>query len=1174
MGIGPKASWSICTGFLALAVTACAVPRDCAAAAVSHAAQRPLPQLVPPGSANADRAKRRLARIIAAQLPLSFEANQGQANGRVRFLSRGPGYSLCLEKTAAVLALTVPCRERTDRDLHPLSGAAKAGKSSSTTVRMEVMGGDRDSPVIGMEPLPGRVNYFIGNNPRKWRTNIPTYARVCYRDIYPGIDLAYYGQQHRLEYDFIVGPGQDPRAIRLRLQGARQVRVDRRGDLLVRTATGVVRWQKPVIYQKSGGTRRRVAGEYVVCDRRTIGFRVAAFDHKKPLIIDPVLAFSTFLGGQDIDYSHGIAADGSGNAYITGDTYSADFPAANALEPQSHDNSRDIGFVAKVDTIHSVLLYSTYFGGESPDWGSDWGQAIAVDGTGSAYVTGLTQSTDFPTINAMQPLLNRDGRVGSGESDGFVLKLNPTGSALLYSTYLGGTGHDRGTGIAADATGNAYVTGQTDSADFPTVNPAQAHFAGGNNSGGGDAFVCKLNAAGSALLYSTYLGGSGADGAAGIAVDASGSAYVAGATFSHDFPALHAVQPRYGGGKCDAFVTKLNPTGSALVYSTYLGGQGADVITGIAVDAAGSAYVVGSTSSPDFPVANALQPSIAGQPDPKYGYAPDGFVARLNGDGSALTFSTYLGGSAPDSANGIALDAAGNIYVAGGTESPDFPVVNAFQSSINGHAVPNYGFPSDGFVTKLDNLGSRLIYSTYLGGQKSDGAWGVAVDSASSVYVTGPTSSTDFPLVRPLQTELGGGIDPTQYDAFVVKISDSAPAPLADTQPPTTRAMAMPALNDGGWNTTPVAIDLTARDDGGSGVKAIRYVLTGAQTGSDLISGSHVTIRMVKDGVSVLTYYAVDNAGNQESAHTLPVRIDMTPPSSTITATPPPIALDWNNSPVMIRVHASDNPGGSGVKEIRYEVSGAQQEIGAVAGDTLFLTISADGSTRLAVYVVDNAGNQEAPSAGYVMIDSVPPVTMVTASPPPDAGGGNGTPMTLTLRAADSGPSPYLSNAFLQIHYSLTGAQTGSGVVYGDHARVDVTADGATTLTYYAVDFVGNQERPKSLVIHIDKSAISGDTQPPVTTAVATPPPNADGENQGPVKVSLDAVDLGGSGIYELHYSLSGAQTGGDVVNSSHVEFYVQYVGITTITYYAVDNALNQESPKVLTIRIAGAGPN
>jgi beta-propeller repeat-containing protein len=688
------------------------------------------------------------------KLPLHFEANQGQMDAQVKFLSRGSRHTLFLTPSEAVLVFTTPQRTTKGR----LSGARvrpeDGAQVTRTVLRMTFVGASAEPRLVGMEELPGKANYFIGNDLAKWRTNVSTYAKVQYENVYRGIDLVYYGQQRQLEYDFVVRPGANPQTIVLGFQGADRLEVDAQGDLVLHTSAGVIRQRKPVIYQEVEGRRREIAGGYVLEGVNQVGFKVAAYDASRPLVIDPTLFYSTYLGGSDFETGRGIAVDASGNAYVTGVTYSANFPTtAGAFQPAFGNSD---AFVTKLNSTGSALVYSTYLGGGS---GFDGGLGIVVDAAGNAYVTGETISTDFPTTpGAFQPAYG-------GNSDAFMTKLNSTGSGLVYSTYLGGSDIEAGLGVAVDVLSNAYVTGLTWSSDFPTTPGAfQATSGGGSN----DAFVTKLDPTGAALVYSTYLGGSGFDLGLGIVVDAAGNAYVTGETVSTGFPTTPgAFQPAFAGPGRDAFVTKLDLTGSGLVYSTYLGGSREETGFGIAVDVLSNAYVTGVTYSADFPTTpGAFQATSRG------GFN-DAFVTKLNSTGSGLVYSTYLGGSDQDEGHGIAVDALANAYVAGLTSSPDFPTtLGAFQPNIDG--LDTNG---DAFVAKLNSTGSGLVYSSYLGGGSSfDTGNGIALDALPNpnAYVTGDTGSPDFPTTRgAFQTAFGGG----GGDAFVAQITEAEVPP-------------------------------------------------------------------------------------------------------------------------------------------------------------------------------------------------------------------------------------------------------------------------------------------------------------------------------------------------------------------------------------------------------------
>jgi beta-propeller repeat-containing protein len=765
------------------------------------------------------------------KLPLMFEANRGQTDRRVKFLSRGPGYTLFLTPTEAVLALRG--RETVTRSSatspRPTEGE---GQGEGATLRMQFKGANPTPRASGLEPLPGIVNYFIGNDPKRWRTNIPTYQKVQYQNVYPGIDLVYYGSnQRQLEYDFVVRPGADPNEIVLGFQGVDRLEVNTQGDLVLHTAAGPIRQRKPVIYQEVDGVRTAIAGGYVLNAPSQVSFQLAAYDRSRPLIIDPVLVYSTYLGGSVGDGGNGIAVDAAGAAYVTGGTNSPDFTAGCTAPCTVLDGSfggvqfgESDAFVTKLNATGTALVYSTYLGG---GFGPDVGSGIAVDASGAAYVTGFTGSPDF-NAGCTAPCTVLDASLGSA-LDAFVTKLNSLGNGLVYSTYLGGSGIDSGSGIAVDAAGAAYVTGATESMDFTagcTAPCTVLDSTGGGPSGSRrsfDAFVTKLNATGTALIYSTYLGGSSSDGGRGIAVDASGAAYVTGSTESTDFTAgctapCTVLDSTGGGPNRDAFLTKLNATGTALIYSTYLGGSLTEDGVGIAVDAAGAAYATGLTTSADFTEGCTAPCTVL---DASLGGDEDAFVTKLNATGTALVYSTFLGGGSFDDGRGIAVDASGAAAVTGLTFSPDFTAGCTAPCTVLDASL---GGAQDAFVTKLNSLGNGLVYSTYLGGSGTNNeiGLGIAVDAAGAAYVTGSTSSTDFTTTTgAFQTTLGGG----GGDAFVTKIAEIGSTatltlqPPADTNPVNTQHCVTATVEDAGGNPT---LGIT-----------VRFTVTGSVTTSE-----------------------------------------------------------------------------------------------------------------------------------------------------------------------------------------------------------------------------------------------------------------------------------------------------------------------------------------------------
>jgi Bacterial Ig-like domain (group 3)/Beta-propeller repeat len=820
-----------------------------------------------------------LAGIGAAygQLPMSFEANQGQTASQVGFLSRGSGYSLFLTPDQAVLSLQSPAA----------SGAAT--QTAGDVLQMQLVGANAAPVVAGLDQLPGTSNYLIGDDPSQWHTDVPSFAKVAEQDVYPGVDLVYYGNQSQLEYDFDVAPGTDPGVIRLAFQGVKSTTLDTGGDLVLHTAGGDVVEEAPVLYQDIGGTRQAVPGAYIPEADGQVGFAVGAYDRSKPLVIDPILSYSSYLGGSGNDEGLGIAVDAAGDAYLTGYTTSMDFPTTpGAFQPAPADVNTE-AFVTKLNPAGTALVYSTYLGGGVLAAGNDvengsYGSGIAVDAAGDAYITGTTGTTDFPTVDPIQAT-NRGG------NDAFITKLNPTGSALIYSTYLGGRYDDEGAGIAVDAAGDAYVTGFTYSNDFPTENPLQP-ILGNPPDTFPEAFVAKFNTAGSALVYSTYLGGSGYTRGNGIAVDAAGEAYITGITNSPDFPITPgAFQPASAGELFYAFVTKLDPAGSALVYSTCLGGgtlirNGSNNVTGsggtgIAVDAVGDAYITGETSTTDFPTVNPFQAADDG--------GNDAFVTKLNPAGTALIYSTYLGGSGGDYATGIAVDAAGDAYVTGATATLDYVPgtynTNNFPTTPNAFQ-PNFGGgPENAFVTELDAAGSALVYSTFLGGSGADSGTGIAVDAAGDAYLTGTAGSSDFPTVNPFQPNRAS---PEGYsNAFVSKI---APDQVVNTGTVTTLT---PSANPSSFGQ-PVTFSASVTVQGaGVATGTVTFLEGTVVLGTGILDGDGLatfsTSSLSVGDHTITAAYGGDPSFAASSSSPVDVTIDATalaPTTTTLTASP------------------------------------------------------------------------------------------------------------------------------------------------------------------------------------------------------------------------------------------------------------------------------------------------
>ena len=678
-----------------------------------------------------DMGDKRVVLQKAMSLQMPFIANEGQVAEEVGFYARTFGGTIHVTKKGEMVysfSQVEPTEKATDRDSMP--------KTVKSLALKETLVGASVTNPQGNDRAKTKVNYFVGNDKDKWKTNISTYNSVDFEDVYKGIDLSLKAYGKTVEKVFTVKPGANPESIKLKMEGAKSLRITDKGELEVETGLGAVRFSEPVAYQQKNGKQHKVQVAYRL-DNDTYGFMVSVYDKSLSLIIDPILSYSTYLGGSDLDWANKIAVDGSGNAYVTGLTFSTDFPTQNPYQATFAGpvGGSDI-FVAQLSADGSSLNYSTYLGGANNEWANN----IAVDSSGNAYVTGATTSADFPTQNPYQA-------THAGGEDAFVAQLSADGSSLNYSTYLGGGSDETGHGIAVDGSGNAYVTGSTSSTDFPTQNAYQATHAG--PVGGVDGFVAQFSAAGNSLNYSTYLGGNSQDIGFGIAVDGSGNAYVTGVTSSTDFPTQNPYQATFAGpvGGNDVFMAQLSAAGNSLNYSTYLGGSGSEWVDGIAVDGSGNAYVVGYTLSTDFPTQNAYQATHAG---PVGG--SDGFVAQLSAAGNSLNYSTYLGGSGGEYVHEIAVDAAGKTWVTGSTSSTDFPTQNAYQPAYAGGS-------SDGFVAQFSAAGNSLNYSTYLGGSGAEAGHGIALDGVGNAYVTGRTLSTDFPTANPYQATLLGTDD-------------------------------------------------------------------------------------------------------------------------------------------------------------------------------------------------------------------------------------------------------------------------------------------------------------------------------------------------------------------------------------------------------------------------------
>jgi hypothetical protein len=699
--------------------------------------------------------------------PVMFIQNVGQFADGARFQVRGGDKTIWLAEDALWVTVSEQGSRGAEEQgsggaevhaplhLRPPAPQPKRG----VNIRLSFPGANPHPRLEPFHRLDTVVSYFIGNDPAKWHVAVPVWGGVRYVDLYPGVDLELTGENGQVVPRLVAHPGADLSAVRLRVEGAKEVALLPSPDvgrgaggegLLLRTALGDFtlplfqvegRSAEPAQAQRVDGLAFEVSHPFTAGNEAVNA--PSSIVHSQQAVS---LLYAGFLGGSNYDYGYGIAVDSSGNAYVTGYTGSNDFPAV--VGPDLSHNGNTDAFVAKVNPSGTALVYAGFLGGS----GSDYGRGIAVDASGNAYVTGETDSSDFPAV------VGPDTSHNGGYEDAFVAKVNPSGTALVYSGFLGGSGWDDGYGIAVDASGNAYVTGYTWSSDFPAVvGPDTSH------NGDGDAFVAKVNPSGTALVYAGFLGGSGWDLGEGIAVDASGNAYVTGETRSSDFPAVVGPDTSYNGGG-DAFVARVNPSGTALVYAGFLGGWSYDHGCGIAVDSSGNAYVTGGTRSSDFP-------AVVG-PDLSHNGHNDAFVAKVNPSGTALVYAGFLGGSGWDYGYGIAVDSSGNAYVTGYTVSSDFPAVVGPDLSHNGD--------TDAFVAKVNPSGTALVYAGLLGGSGWDEGHGIAVDSSGNAYVTGVTESSDFPAVVGPDTSYNSG----DGDAFVAKVGAGGGGPFTGTISP------------------------------------------------------------------------------------------------------------------------------------------------------------------------------------------------------------------------------------------------------------------------------------------------------------------------------------------------------------------------------------------------------
>ncbi len=942
--------------------------------------------------------------------PIRFEENRGQASAEYRYLGRTPQGTLALAPSGMDLLL------------------------ARQTVRTRLSGANPDTHMEPFDPLPVRTSYFQGADAREWKAGIANYARIRYHGVYPGIDLVFYGRDNALEYDFVVSPGASPATIAFDIEGSGGLRVDPSGDLVMATSAGDVRWKRPEIHQTIDGRQTDVAGDYEVAGRK-VRLRVGPYDHSRPLIIDPVLSFSTYFGSAGNEAIRGMATDSSGNVYVTGSTTSTDLPATGLQKQFAGKSSTLLGvvtigdaFVAKFNSSGS-LVYLTYLGGSAEDVGS----ALALDKSGNVYVTGYTDSSNFPVSStaAQKTWGGRGGNMLIQAGDAFVAKLGPNGDQLVYSTFVGGRNDDWGSAVAVDAAGDAYITGGTLSDNLPvSSNAAQTIYKRSGTQEifprfdaplltSGDAFIARINPTGTAFLGLTYLGGNYDDLAWALTLDSAGSVYVGGNTLSTDFPTTNgAFQTKFAGSDLynniffnlgDGFVAKLTGDLSAILYSTYLGGTGDDAVTAIALDSTGNAYVTGATSSQSLGTSNTVQqgfkgPFAAPVADQLVG---DAFVAKVSADGKSLGFFTYLGGTSDDVGMAIALDASGNVVVTGATQSTNFPVsTNALQSK-SPLATSQIGGGGSGFLSIIDPTGKTLIYGSYFGGSSADVPTSIAIDGSGNILLGGVAMSTDYPTVKPNQATYGGGSSDGFLAKFTGLTTSGGGGGSTSTAPAVTAAGITNVASYQSGSVSPGEILAIFGSNLGPATPAL-FAVAGGKIGSSL-GGTTVTF----DGVAAPLIY------------TSATQIDAIVPYSVYGKSTTQIVIQYNSQsstalsiPVVPAVPGLFKVGTSQGAILNHDGSVNSASNPAEIGSVVVLFLTGEGQT-------DPAGTD-----GLVATSTYPkPLLPVSVT----IGGQSVTP-------AYAGAAPYEVAGMMQVNATVP-----SGITPGNSVPVTVTVGTYTT---------------------------------------------------------------------------------------------------------------------------------
>ncbi|HHT9105979.1 MAG TPA: beta strand repeat-containing protein [Candidatus Wujingus californicus] len=1024
------------------------------------------------------------------KLPLYFIKNTGQLNNDIKYYENGHRHAVFFTEGGVYLELSsIQKAEETvietcdvanasrgvaSDGVHDIVNKMKRSNSlvsNSELIKLIFVGANKDPEIIAERLQEYKVNYFIGKDTIGWKTNIPTYASILYKEIYEGIDLRFHGNNRQLEYDIIVKPDGNLSHVRFAYQGVDGIEINKDGDLEISLKGGKIIQKKPYIYQEIDGKKVSVEGRFKIENSKfraansksriqnqkfIYSFRVASYDRRYPLVVDPALVYSTYLGGSGSDQGCGIAVDSSGNAYITGFTASIDFPTASAAYPNNAGGTYET-FVTKLNDSGSSLVFSTYIGGSD----SDQGYGVAVDSSGNVIITGLTASTDFPVLSAIY------GSYNGGTYDGFVTKLDSSGGSLAYSTYLGGSGTDVGRGVVVDTSGNAFITGYTSSTNFPTLSALYNSNAGGTY----DAFVTEINSTGASLVYSTYLGGAADDQGRSIAVDTSGNAYITGITSSADFPTSSAIYGGISGGTYDAFVSKLNGSGTSFVYSTYLGGSGSDQGTGITADTSGNSYVTGYTTSNNFPIASAIYGSFIGG-------TYDAFVAKLNSSGNNLDFSTFLGGSGDDYSSGIVADTSGNTYISGYTTSTNFPTTSAIYGSNAGS--------NDLFIVKLNSSGSNLVYSTYMGGSSNDyqDFGRITIDTSGNVYITGYTTSTNFPTTSAIYESYAGGT----YDAVIAKIT------FADLPSVTTEAATNVTSNSATLNGTVNPNGLNTSFWFNYGVNSGSY--NGTTTVSSTSGTSSASVSTTIDGLSEYTTYycrlaAQNNAGSAYGSETTFTTQELTAPSGSISINND--ATYTNSIVTTVTLSATDNVGVTGYylsdNPTTPSISGdgwaSVESTTSFTGSVSYTLINNDGSQTVYVWYRDAVGNISDVYLDSITLDTVLPTVTITSPTSNDTYTTTGSFVALGGSATDE------TSGIASVTWSSD--QDGSGSAFGTTswltAAIPLSSENENTITVTATDNAGNLGTDTITVTFVTETptVTATPTETPTTTPESTP---------------------------------------------------------------------------------------